>query len=205
MKVLAINGSHRPRKGTAALLRVVLEAARKEGADVEMIELAECNIAFCQGCNACMRKPCCPIGDDMRAIVEKMLEADAIVLGSPDYFSNVSARMKAFMERTRPLHMTENALKGKVGGAVVTAGLPDCGAEKTLAELNHFLSIQEITVVNPRPAGAVVGNGPISTQFDGIDEAGRIQWRNTQADPVGSSFARQLGADIVHLVQKLAV
>lgn len=204
MKLLAINGSHRPGKGTAALLQAVLDAAKEEGAEVELLELSELNINFCVGCNACMGKPHCPIDDDMRDVVAKMLKADGIVLGSPDYFSNVSSRMKAFMERTRPLHMVANALKGKIGGAVVTAGLPDCGAEKTLAELNHFFAIQEVTVVNPRPLGPVMGNGPIATQFGGMDDAGRVQWRSVKADSAGFAFARQLGKDMVALAAKLA-
>ncbi len=205
MRILAINGSHRPGKGTATLLQAVLDAAKEEGADVELIELSQLNIGFCVGCNTCMGKPYCPIDDDMHEVVSKMLEADGIVLGSPDYFSNVSSRMKAFMERTRPLHMIENALKGKIGGAVVTAGLPDCGAEKTLAELNHFFAIQEVTTVNPRPAGPVAGNGPIATQFAGLDETGRTRWRNVKADSTGFAFARQLGKDMVKLIERLAV
>lgn len=204
MKILAINGSHRPGKGTAALLQVALDAAAAKGAETELVELSRLNIRYCAGCNSCMTKACCPLEDDMHDLVYKMLPADGIILGSPDYFSGVTSRMKTFIDRTRPLHMVKNALKGKVGGAVVTAGLTDCGGESTLAQLYSFFSIQEMLAVHPRPKGPVMGNGTLATQFAGLSEEGRPQWRNVQSDPVGLAYARQLGEDMVDLINRLA-
>ena len=69
-----------------------------------MIELSEKNVEYCTGCNRCLFKPECSIkDDDMEEIKQKMLEADGIIVASPDYFSNVSGRMKTFIARTRPM------------------------------------------------------------------------------------------------------
>ena len=122
MKILAINGSHRVGENTSKLLQMALDEAAALGAETEMVDLAELDIEFCAGCNKCLFKPMCSISDDMDELKQKMLEADGIILGSPDYFSNVTARMKNFIDRTRPLHMTSNQLKGKVGGFLTMSG-----------------------------------------------------------------------------------
>lgn len=204
MKILAINGSHRAGKGTAALLQTALDAAAAKGAQTELVELSQLNVGYCAGCNSCMRAPSCPLQDDMQALTAKLMEADGIILGSPDYFSGASARMKTFIDRTRPLHMVANALKGKVGGAVVTAGLADCGAESTLAQLYSFFAVHEMLAVHPRPLGPVMGNGPIATQFGGIGEDGTVSWRSVKADSIGTAFAHQLGEDMVELIERLS-
>ena len=122
MKVLGINGSHRAGKGTAALLGAALEAAAAAGADTELVELSKLDIGFCIGCNRCMAQTSCALTDDMDELYGKMRAADAILLASPDYFGTVSARTKNFMDRTRPFHMVENVLAGKLGGGLATAG-----------------------------------------------------------------------------------
>ena len=92
MRILAINGSHRPGKGTAALLQAALDAAQGAGAETEFVELARLDIGYCIGCNACLAKPACTLSDDMDGLVAKMKAADGIIVGSPDYFANVAVR-----------------------------------------------------------------------------------------------------------------
>ncbi|MEG0418940.1 flavodoxin family protein [Gordonibacter sp.] len=203
MHILAINGSHRAGKGTAALLQAALEQAAACGAETELVELARLDIGYCAGCNACLAKPTCTLSDDMDGLVEKMRVADGIILGSPDYFANVSARMKTFIDRTRPLHMAENVLKGKVGGMVSTSGLDNCGAEETMGVMDRFFAVHEMLVVHPRPAGPVLANGATGSQFAGFDERGRVQWRRVEDDTTAFAFARQLGVDMAELVRRL--
>ena len=125
MKVLGINGSHRAGKGTAALLQAALDGAAEQGTALgvpvsgELVELSKLDIEFCIGCNRCLAQTSCTLKDDMNDLYEKLRDADVILLASPDYFGTVSARMKNFMDRTRPFHMVENVLAGKVGGALV--------------------------------------------------------------------------------------
>lgn len=204
MKILGINGSHRPGRGTAALLGAVLEAAQEQGVDVEQVELAELEIGFCIGCNTCLGKAACALHDDMDILIEKMREADGIVLASPDYFSSITARMKSFMERTRPLHMVENALKGKVGGMVATAGLDNCGIEETMAAMERWFATHEMLVVHARPAGPVLGSGATATGFAGLDEEGKPIWRSVKRDAAAFACARQLGGDLVELAERLS-
>ncbi|MEA5020393.1 MAG: flavodoxin family protein [Gordonibacter sp.] len=203
MRILAINGSHRAGKGTAALLRAALDQTASEGALTELVELSHLDISYCNGCNACLVKPSCSLSDDMEELVKKMRAADGIILGSPDYFANVTARMKTFIDRTRPLHMTANALKGKVGGMVSTAGLNNCGAEEALGVMDRFFATHEMLIVHPRPEGAVLASGAMGSQFAGFDERGRVQWRRIEDDHVAYAFARQLGSDMVDLIKRL--
>ena len=159
MKILAINGSHRVGQNTDYLINEALSAAAELGAETEVIELSEKNVEYCTGCNRCLFKPECSIkDDDMEEIKQKMLEADGIIVASPDYFSNVSGRMKTFIDRTRPMHMVANQLKGKVAGCITMAGLDNCGAEPTYAALSQFCSTHEMIQINPRPEGPVIAS-----------------------------------------------
>lgn len=204
MYILAINGSHRAGKGTAALLNAVLDTASHQGATGELIELAHLDLRFCCGCNKCLGTNRCTIHDDMDMLYEKMMKADGIVLGSPVYFGNVSARMKCFMDRTRPLHMVDNALAGKVGGMVTTAGLPDCGCQETLGVMDRFFATHEMLVVHPRPLGPVTGDGVAATQLARFNEAGDPEWRSIKDDENAFKRARRLGHDMFNLIARLS-
>lgn len=203
MKILAINGSHRAGQNTATLLNLALEEAAALGAETELVELSKLDIQYCVGCNRCLGKPMCSLSDDMDALKEKMLEADGIILGSPDYFSNVTARMKCFMDRTRPLHMTSNQLKGKVGGFLTMSGLDNCGAEATNQVLNTWFATHEMIVVHPRPEGPVIGASVTGSLMAGMQE-GKPRWRRSvEEDPIAIPMARQLGHDVAELIQRL--
>ncbi len=204
MKILAINGSHRAGQNTAKLLSLALEEAQARGAETELVELSELNIKYCSGCNRCLGKPMCSIDDDMTQLKEKMLEADGIILGSPDYFSNVTARTKCFIDRTRPLHMTSNQLKGKVGGFLTMSGLDNCGAEATNAVMEQFFATHEMLIVHPRPEGPVIASSITGSLMAGMKD-GKPRWRRSvDEDPIAPALARQLGKDMVELIQKLS-
>lgn len=203
MKIVAINGSHRPGKGTASLIEAALEEARAAGLETELVELSACNIEFCVGCNRCLGQKTCTINDDMTGIMDALKQADGIILGSPNYFANVSARMKNFMDRTRCLHMVENQLKGKVGGIVATTGLSNCGGEEAVAAMQRWFQIHEMLLVQPRPEGEVLGNGCLGSMFCGYGD-GKVKWRRIQDDQIAYRFARQLGRDMAALIKKLA-
>lgn len=203
MKILAINGSHRAGQNTATLLNLALEEAAALGAETELVELSQLDIQYCVGCNRCLGKPMCSLSDDMDKLKEKMLGADAIILGSPDYFSNVTARTKCFIDRTRPLHMTSNQLKGKVGGYLTMSGLDNCGAEATNQVLNTFFATHEMIVVHPRPEGPVIGSSVTGSLMAGMKE-GKPRWRRTvEEDPIAVPMARQLGHDVAELAARL--
>lgn len=104
MKVIAINGSPRKSWNTAQLLENALKGAKDKGADTELIHLYDLQYKGCISCMVCKRKNtksygrCC-INDDLKPLFDKISQADAIILGSPIYFWNVTAAMRAFLER----------------------------------------------------------------------------------------------------------
>ncbi len=178
MKAIAINGSHRRGKNTANMLRMVLEVLEQGGVHTELLEVSDLHIEFCTSCNRCLMKTECSIkGDDMSLVGQKMLAADAFIIGSPVYFSNVTSKLKVFMERTRWMHMTENLLDGKLGAAVTCAGLRNGGQEMTQLILERFLQGHGMRVVEARdPKSGVLNIGPMATLFDAFD-GDAIHWK----------------------------
>ena len=124
MKAIAINGS--PRKGgnTETLLRKVLEPLAKAGWETECIQLGGKEIRGCRACYQCFKKKnsrCGQKGEEVfDACLEKMIQADAIILGSPTYFSDVSSEMKALLDRAGLVAVANGGLfRRKIGAAVV--------------------------------------------------------------------------------------
>ncbi len=104
MKVIAINGS--PRKGwnTDMLLKKALEGATSAGAETEMVYLYDLKFRGCVSCMACKLqkepRPCrCVQRDELTPVLDRLHEADAVILGSPIYFSEVTGEMRSFIER----------------------------------------------------------------------------------------------------------
>lgn len=100
MKIVSIIGSPRGTKGnTAALVKILLEGAKNEGAITEIICIRGREVRPCKACDICHREGACPQKDEFNSIKGKVLEADGIVLASPNYIVNVSAQLKAFLDR----------------------------------------------------------------------------------------------------------
>lgn len=104
MNVLAVNGSPRKTWNTAILLNKALEGAASQGAATELIHLYDLNFKGCISCFACKLKGGksygkCAYKDDLTPVLEKIVSADAVILGSPIYFGNVTGEMRSFMER----------------------------------------------------------------------------------------------------------
>ena len=99
-KVLILSGS--PRKGgnSDTLCDEFMKGAIDAGNEVEKIFVAGKNIGYCKGCYACKDTGICVIKDDMAEVLQKMLDADVIVLSSPVYFYSISAQLKAVIDRT---------------------------------------------------------------------------------------------------------
>jgi len=141
-KVLGICGS--PRKGnTEWMLRKLLDGAKKAGAETEIILLREKNIKACDGCLTCEaggkdRKGICRIEDDMQGIYPKLLEADALLFGTPVYFEMLSGLLKNFMDRTCPIWPR---LEGKPAGGIAVA---EEGIGKAIENLRTYCSVCEM-------------------------------------------------------------
>ena len=104
MKILAINGSPRKNNNTAILLKHAMDGAESKGAETEILHLYDLNFKGCVSCFSCKLKNCakpgiCLYKDDLTPVLEKAMEADAIILGSPIYFESVTGEMRSFLER----------------------------------------------------------------------------------------------------------
>jgi Multimeric flavodoxin WrbA len=103
VKVIALNGSPRKNWNTAILLNKVLEGAASQGAATELINLYDIRYQGCISCFSCKRKGGehgkCAMKDDLTPVLEKLREADAVVFGSPIYYSNITSGMLALLER----------------------------------------------------------------------------------------------------------
>lgn len=186
MKVVAINGSHRAGKSTSVILQSILADFEGRGWQTELVELSKVNIDFCIGCNSClMRKPCPLVEDDFGDILKSIEESDAIILGSPNYFLNVTARMKNFMDRMRPPHLAGDVLADKVAGLVVTTGLNNAGADCAVNVLERFCDGQGWIKVG--------GSTVVASWEEGLMEDGRAKYRKTAAlDPRGIEYSKKL-------------
>lgn len=207
MKILAINGSHRKGKNTAAMLSTVLAEAEAAGAKTELVELMDYTILECVSCNKCFFKPECSIkDDDMAMLLDKMVEADGIVFGSPVYFSNVTGRLKDFIDRSRPLHLVKNALDGKAGGAVVNAGLRNGGQELALAVLHTYMLGQGMVIAADRGAeDAIVNTGAMGTLYAAHADGRMKYFKTVTEDEVALASCRSLGRNMVALLKRMGV
>ena len=147
-KVVAFNGSARKGGNTAILLRYVLKELEQEGIETELIELSGAKIHGCLACRKCSAKKnrrCSQTGDMGNVYIEKMDEADGILLGSPTYVADVTSEIKALMDRACLVSKANGGIfRRKVGAAVIA--VRRAGAIHAFDTLNHFFLINEMIV-----------------------------------------------------------
>ncbi len=145
MRVLGISGSPRRGKTTDRLVQEVLDSV---GCESEFVSLAGKKIAPCSACLACVPDNTCKIKDDMEPLRDKILAADALVIGAPNYFSALNALSHCFLERLCQFrHRDCDSLAGKYAVVVSTGGLepevPAAMIEKMLPyyQIHHVGSV----------------------------------------------------------------
>lgn len=127
MKVIAVNGSPRKSWNTAKLLQNALNGAESKGARTELVHLYDLNFKGCISCFACKRKnsKCgglCAVKDDLTGVLERILECDVLLLGSPIYFGNVTGEMRSFLERLLFSNLSYNADQRSVCQGNIASG-----------------------------------------------------------------------------------
>lgn len=162
MKVIAFNGSARKNGNTALLLNMVLDELKEEGIKTEMYQLAGKPIQGCIACYKCIEtkdNTCALKNDVMNECLEKMIEADGILLGSPTYFADVSAGMKALIERCGMVaRVNGDILKQKAGASVVA--VRRAGATHVFSSMNYFFFISQMIVPGSSYWNIGVGRQP---------------------------------------------
>jgi multimeric flavodoxin WrbA len=123
IKILLISSSpHKEKSRTFTLARNVLEGMSQKGADIETIHLFDFKVFFCNHCEQCHKNILrCPLPDDVHVILKKVLEADGIILASPNYINQVTASMKALFDRSAHFIHCKRLL-GKYIVGVVSSG-----------------------------------------------------------------------------------
>jgi multimeric flavodoxin WrbA len=148
MKVVAINGSARRNGNTTHLIKAIFRELVKEDIETELIELAGQNIQNCLACFKCREnkdKECINKNDMLNAIIRKMIESDAIILGSPTYFANVSPEIKAVIDRAGLVGRANDYLYArKIGAAVVSARR--AGSTNVFDAINKFFFSNQMIV-----------------------------------------------------------
>lgn len=152
LKILGISGSPRREGNTSLLVKKALEVCRMKGAETEYISLTGKEILYCDNCNACVVENnfLCPKQDDVSGILEEMRSSDALIIGSPTYFSSVPGQLKALFDRTLPLRRNNFQLSGKVGGAIAVGGSRNGGQEFVVRDIHNWMLLHEMIVVADR-------------------------------------------------------
>ena len=147
MKVIGISGSPRKDGNTEILVKHALEPFREHGWNVVEFFLSTRIIYPCKGCESCTETGSCAIvGDDMDFIYEELGTCDALIIGSPTYYRNVTAQLKALFDRSFAFGK-KKPLDGKIGGAIAV-GRGEGGGQSLVLSIihNYYLSSGAICV-----------------------------------------------------------
>lgn len=191
MKVVGFNGSARKKGNTEAMIRRVFEELETEGIDSEVVQLSGRTLKGCIACMKCFKnkdRRCAVTDDDMNFCIEKMLEADGIILGSPTYFADVSTEMKALIDRAGMVAIANDHMFRRRPGAAVVA-VRRAGAIHAFDTMNHFFTIGQMIIV---------GSSYWNMGF-GL-ERGEVS-----SDEEGMGTMKHLGVNLAWLMKKIAV
>ncbi|NLB75111.1 MAG: flavodoxin family protein [Crenarchaeota archaeon] len=190
MKVVAFNGSPRQNGNTAVLINRVLKELTVEGIETDFIQLGGQQIHGCMACGICRKQKNkqCKIDDNINQYIQKMAEADGIILGSPTYFSMMTPELKALIDRAGYVARSNDFLfKRKVGAAIVA--VRRTGAMPTFDAINHFFLINEMIV-----PGSSYWNVGIGRAVGDVEQ-----------DEEGLATMETLGKNMAWLIKKLKI
>lgn len=148
MKVVAILGSPRKDGNTAHAFKIAHKEFEKEGIDFEIVHIGNKMIHGCLACKQCAKnrdEKCVITNDITNETIQKMKDADAIILGSPVYFAGIAGTMKSFLDRAFYVASANGGLfRGKVAGAITS--VRRSGGSHTIDGLNHYITFGEMIV-----------------------------------------------------------
>jgi multimeric flavodoxin WrbA len=191
MKAIAINGSARKDGNTTNLINAVFTELRKEQIETELIELAGKNLQSCLACGKCFRdknKKCNINNDMLNDLIDKMATADAVILGSPTYFANVSSTMKAVIDRAGSVGMANDYLFAKKVGAAIVAARRS-GSTNAFDAMNKFFLYQQMILPGASSWNAGFGSQP----------------GDANNDEEGMGIMKELGENTAWLIKKILI
>ena len=146
MKVVAFNGSPNKEGNTYNAIKMVAEVLQSEDIEVEIVHVGNKIIRGCIACGGCVRnqnEKCVLPGDEVNDWIQKMKEADGIILGSPVHYASIGATMKTFLDRAFFVTSSNKSmLRHKVGATVVA--VRRSGGVATFDQLNHYINYSEM-------------------------------------------------------------
>lgn len=185
MKVVAFNGSPNKEGNTYHAIKMVAKELEKENINVEIVHVGNKLIRGCMACGACKknRDEKCVINDEVNEYVQKMKDADGILISSPVYFASMAGTMKSFLDRAFLISAANgNLFRHKVGASVVavrrSGGLP------TFNQLNNYLNFAEMIMPNSNYWNVIHGKLP----------------GDALKDEEGTQIMRVLGRNMAHLL-----
>jgi multimeric flavodoxin WrbA len=161
MKVVAFNGSPKKEGNTYHAIKFVTDELEKEGIDVEIVHVGNKLIRGCLACNGCAknRNEKCVIDDEVNEWVQKMKEADGIILGSPVHYSSIAATMKAFLDRAFYVASSNGGMfRHKVGTSVVA--VRRSGGVPTFDQLNNYINYSQMLMPTSNYWSVIHGTRP---------------------------------------------
>ena len=187
MKALAINGSPRKEGNTFRMLTDVLSILENGGVKTEMYQAGGKTVKGCMACNACgTHKGRCATDDWVNEVYQKMKAADAIIIGSPTYFSDLTPETKAVIDRCGFISRRDgHAFSRKIGAAV--SAVRRAGGIHTLDSIQHFFLINDMIV-----PGSTYWNMSLSLGIGDYDN-----------DDEGKQTMTRLGENILWLMEKI--
>jgi len=178
MKVIALNGSPKPKGNTYLALKTVCDELEQKNIETEIINIGNMELKGCISCGRCSEGHCHFSDDKFREIVEKVYAADGVLLGSPVYYASIAGTMKSFLDRL--FYPSQGRMRLKVGASVVVCRRS--GGVTTFDQLNNYFLISEMMVAPSYYWNAVHGRipGEISEDAEGIcglkNLAGNMAW-----------------------------
>jgi multimeric flavodoxin WrbA len=148
MNVVAFNGSPNKEGNTWNALKMVTAELETEGIDAEIVHVGNKAIRGCVACYQCVKnknEQCVQSGDEVNGWIQKMKQADGIIIGSPVHYAAINGTMKSFLDRAFFVTgVNDSMLRHKVGASVVadrrSGGVP------TFNQLNNFLNYAEMLI-----------------------------------------------------------
>ena len=168
MKVIAINGSPNSKGNTYYSLKEAGEALLAEGIEFEIIHIGNQLIRGCLACGGCAKNQnerCVIPNDEVNDCIQKMKEADGILLGSPVHFSGIAGTMKSFLDRVFYVASVNGSLlRHKVGASV--AAVRRSGGVATFDALNHYINYAEMLMPASNYWNVIHGTAPAEVKED---------------------------------------
>ena len=187
MKALAINGSPREEGNTFNMLNTVLDVLKNGGVETELYQAGGQLVKGCMACSGCSKnKGVCVTNDWVNELYVKMKEADAIIIGSPTYFADLTPEIKAIIDRTGFMSRRDSfAFSRKIGAGV--AAVRRAGGIPTLESIQNFFLINDMIV-----PGSTYWNMSLALHVG-----------DYQNDQEGLGTMNRLGENILWLMEKI--